>query len=122
LWHGDGFNYLRAKLSIIVYRLQERIFIKGREEVYKETTSLIGLLLDLLDIPHLPIHISNGYMELLIQKFLPSAPFSLAARSALDAFIPQQVTQQNSFSVLKNTIRSRLTAATQAKGIDWTKP
>jgi hypothetical protein len=84
-WKQDGFNFVRAAITILVFNLNDKIFVMGRKKVYSETTNLFRMVeLILLENPHsdvLPELLKN-----LIARLWPSAPFSLAAKSALIAY------------------------------------
>ncbi len=86
-WHSDGFNYIRAYTTIILYRLNETVFIQGRKEVYDrvkdEMTNLTLLLEENPNSQVLARIVTN-----ITKMIFPSAPFSLAAKSALLAFEP----------------------------------
>ena len=88
-WHSNGFNYIRSTVTIQLYRLDDRIFQKGRKEVYDKVNDLMARL-------ELCFPTDNERFELLRGRFihdlfyaaLPSAPFALAARCALKAYLP----------------------------------
>lgn len=124
-WQSDGFNYLRAILTIIVYRLDDRILVNGRKEVFTDTTESITLLLELLSVTEVSSAITNAYIEQLIRKVLPSAPFSLAARSALASYVVPQAKEailKPIYQILSSTINTRLQQETLSKVIDWNRP
>lgn len=87
IWQSDGFNYIRAAVTIQLYRLNDRIFKVGRQEVYNKVHSDLILLEYCFPIDNARFeNLKNGLVESLTKAALPSAPFSLAARCALKAY------------------------------------
>lgn len=124
-WHSDGFNFLRAVITIVLYRLNDRILVSGRKEVFSDTIEEIKLLLRLLTIPNMNQEITDSYLERLIKKLLPSAPFALAARTALNSYVveqPNEALLKPIYQTLIATIKLRLDQETQAKIVDWNRP
>ena len=84
-WRNDGFNYLRSIVTIQMFRLDDTIFNQARKKVYDDTT----MDLDMLEIAYTE---NSSVIPILVKKLvnliLPSAPFSLAAKSALIAYQP----------------------------------
>ena len=89
-WHSSGFNYIRAAVTIQLYRLNESVFVAGRKEVYDSINESMSqlLLCFRLEPKNLSIDLQNKIIKSLKNAALPSAPFSLAARCALEAYVP----------------------------------
>jgi hypothetical protein len=85
-WRSDGFNYVRAHITIILYRLNEKVLISGRREVYNQVLSDIRMLF--LALEKDIFEFIEEYSNKIRNAMLPSAPFALAARSALKSYIP----------------------------------
>jgi hypothetical protein len=122
-WYGDGFNYLRASVSIILYRLNEKILIEGRKEKYEEMMEDIDVLLDIMSVASETW--TNNYIGRIFKLLLPSAPFSLAARSALDAYVPaasEGDIRKSQFKIIRDTILTALANEVAAKTVDWNRP
>lgn len=84
-WRNNGFNYLRAWVTIIVYRLQDPIFVKARRKVYKQAVENIENLEESL-ICQSALLIGR-HSKYLYEGSLPSAPFALATRSAIESYV-----------------------------------
>ncbi len=122
-WRSTGFNYLRAWVTIVMYRLNDRILVEAREEVYRKTTELIDHLCTCIKI-NAPEAASYPIREL-AERILPSAPFALAARCAIAGYTIQPtldiLTTDNIKNTL-NTIATRIDTLYAATAIDWNKP
>lgn len=122
-WHLPGFNYLRAWITIVMYRLDDRIFVEAREDVYSKTTELIDHLCICLKINHPDIAIYP--IKELTESILPSAPFSLAPRCAIDGYIIQPNLDKQTADNLKstlNTIINRVSAYYNSLTTSWDDP
>lgn len=84
-WRNPSFGYMRAWVTIVLYRLNENDLVPGRQEVFVETMRLFRNLEILIFEagPHSKT-VKNGIEDIKL-KCMPSAPFSLAARCALKA-------------------------------------
>lgn len=92
-WNTDGFNYLRAIVTIKLYRLDNGIFVKGRKEIFDYITRQLETLSLLLQENPKSI-IVERLIEDISKYALPSAQFSLAAQSALKSFsVPDGINQ-----------------------------
>lgn len=88
-WQSEGFNYIRAAVTIQLYRLNERIFQEGRKKVYDDVNEIMNRLQDCFPIENDRYkRLRDGFIRDLTFAALPSSPFSLAARCALDDYIP----------------------------------
>jgi hypothetical protein len=118
-WQENGFNYLRAMVTIKLYRLNDAVFLAGRKEVFDKITRLTSLL-ELCTKTNADKRIINSTIEDIAMSIIPSAPFSLAAKSALIAYQPN-----NGNSEVTAIIQSiLLKVETQIKEltVDWNKP
>ncbi|MBS1529397.1 MAG: hypothetical protein JSU01_03740 [Bacteroidetes bacterium] len=118
-WRSDGFNYLRAVISIILYRLDNNVLIKARREIFEQTTNDIDDLLDLMNVAGITLR--DKYIAKIFKMIVPSAPFSLAARSALLAYIPQASDASN-FKILKDLLLDGLSRELAAQATNWNNP
>jgi hypothetical protein len=84
-WRSDGFNYLRAIITIVMYNLNYKHFKTGRYIVYSSTTEELTNL-ELLLIENNKSKLLPKLIKNLAIKVLPSASFSLAAKSAILAY------------------------------------
>ena len=122
-WRSPGFNYLRSIVTIKLYRLDHSIFTKGRRQKYEETTEDLEIL-ELMIIEN-PSHVAlPRCIARLVRQILPSAPFSLAAKSALIAYIsnhpdPLLVQTMNN---IKTQIIQEVDKKIASLVIDWNKP
>lgn len=122
-WRSDGFNYLRALVTIVLYNLNHKHFKTGRYIVYsgtiEEMTNIELLMIENKDSLLLPKLIKN-----LVLKVLPSAPFSLAAKSAIIAYQsthpkPEVRDAMNSFAkLILDTVEDEVNKIT----VDWNQP
>lgn len=88
-WHSDGFNYIRAAVTIQLYRLDDRIFQEGRKAAYDNVNDLMTRLELCFPTDNERFEqLRDGFIRDLFYAALPSAPFALAARCALKAYIP----------------------------------
>lgn len=85
-WRNEGFNYVRAVVTIQLYRLDHRIFNVGRKEVYTTINRKMEDILLSFDPEHKVLR--HRAIEEVFKMTLYSAPFALAARCALEAYIP----------------------------------
>jgi hypothetical protein len=122
-WHNEGFNYLRASITIHLYRLNERVFIEGRHKVYQDTIKNIGRLLR--------FHKNNDmesvkdFTEELLHSILPSAQFALAAKCAMQAYVVPSMETHDTIQDTENSIKAILQAQAQLiknEVISWKKP
>jgi hypothetical protein len=86
-WHENAFNFLRAWITIVVYRLDNKELRKGREEIYEETTKDIKQLEKTLATKN--IELIKRPKEIIKQRISNYSPFALAARCALLSYIPE---------------------------------
>ncbi len=87
-WQEEAFNYLRGWVSIIVYRLDNRHLVTGRQQVYAEVKKLIARLerdVNLGSTENIIDHLSD--IEKMIAMY---APFALAARCAVLSYDPDK--------------------------------
>jgi hypothetical protein len=88
-WQSDKFNYIRAAVTIQLYRLNDRIFQEGRKEVYDYVNEIMSRLQDCFPVENDRYkRLRDGFIRDLTVAALPSAPFALAARCALEAYTP----------------------------------
>lgn len=116
-WRNRGFNYLRAIVTIKMFRLNDTVFIQGRKEVYDATI----FELECLDIAlYEKSELINKLIDKIVQLLLPSAPFSLAAKSAVKAFQSTRIAVSE-FDSIKTKILNRIETAVNNIVIDWSK-
>lgn len=123
-WKNDGFNYIRAIVTIKLYRLNDAIFIKGRKEVYDKIARQLDFLIKCIS-SNVDEKIKLLYIEDIIDGALPSAPFSLAAKCALIGFIPPENTESNVICEIKSIIANillQIDNKTNSLTIDWERP
>ncbi len=123
-WKNDGFNYLRAVVTIELFRLNDSVFKKGRQEVYENCRNLVDMLLLIIsenpDSKLIPSLIEN-----ITLMALPSAPFSLAAKCALigyNTFNEANADTENAVKKLINQIITHIENQIKKLVIDWYKP
>jgi len=122
-WRNNGFNYLRAIITIVMFNLNYRHFITGRYIVYSETTREMGILEKLL-IENLTSEIIPNLVENISNKVLPSSPFSLAAKSALIAYQSKHPNQsvKDVIERIKSKILLNVENEVNKITIDWNRP
>jgi hypothetical protein len=123
-WQNDGFNYLRAVVSIVLYRLNDPVFIKGRKEIYDSIIFQLNSLA-LLITEKINSAIIDRYIINITDAALPSAPFSLAAKCALTAYVPPIGTDPNvssTISTITKQILNKIQGQIDQLEVDWTKP
>jgi hypothetical protein len=108
-WNSDGFNFMRAEVTIQLYRLNERVFQEGRKNIYDEANELLKRLQDCLpDDNDRFKRLKNGFIQDLTKMTLPSAPFALAARCALQAYLPPNHLREDVQDALEYIVRQIL--------------
>lgn len=122
-WHSDGFNYIRAYATIVLYRLNDTVFIQGRKEVYNRVKDeMINLTLLLEENPN--SQVLTRIVTNITKMILPSAPFSLAAKSALLAFEPTNT--NSTIATQTRNIAQKILAKVEQEvksiNTDWDKP
>jgi hypothetical protein len=85
-WYNEGFYYLRACVTIALYRLDEKVFAQGRAVKFKATQEAVTMLLEAYKSNN-PTFIKH-FTRQLFYSLLPSAEFALAARCAMEAYVP----------------------------------
>lgn len=125
-WRLDGFNYLRAFTTIVLYNLNDPIFVAGRREVYEETTQTISWFTKIVDAEVMPIlkDVCSEMLEKIGLSCFPSAPFALAARCALKAFVVPSNTSAQTKELVDGMITKlldKIDNAVNGQMIDWTK-
>lgn len=124
-WHNDSFSYIRAMATIQLYRLNERILIDGRAEVYRDLLSKMNFLqIALTDSNGKISRMALALMGDLVKMVLPSAPFALAARCALLSYIPPKNIDPAISAALSNIpkqIMNRLDGVVASKAVDWSR-
>jgi hypothetical protein len=120
-WQADGFNFLRASVTILLYRLEDKIFVQAREEKFKEVQEDCLILLNVMKT-NADQSLLNIIIERLFIKLLPSAPFALAARSALQAYISPDPNQRATLKTLVDTLMTRIDALSAANQKNWNNP
>ena len=121
-WQEDSFNYIRAWITIGLYRLEEGVLINARKEVYDNTLKNLRHLIISIEINNSLL--LNDYIKDLYEATLPSAPFALAARCALSDYTIPSDLRPELIPILTNIIR-RLEDKIQAieqTPISWTNP
>jgi len=116
-WHQDGFNYLRATVTIKLYRLNDAVFVKGRKEVYDSVIKNINIL-NLCMHTNAAKEILENTIENIVGALIPSAPFSLAAKCALIAYQAPDKSTSDSIQSILTTIEKQVNNLK----IDWNKP
>jgi hypothetical protein len=106
-------------VTIKLYRLNDAVFIAGRKEVYDKLLRLVGLL-ELCIITKADKRILDYTIEDIVNAVIPSAPFSLAAKSALVAYQP--LNGNNEVTIIIQSILQKIEAQINALTIDWNKP
>lgn len=119
-WRNDGFNYLRAIVTIRMYRLNYTKFIQGRKKVYDDTLSELENL-DILFSENPKSEVVQRIVNKIVQLLLPSAPFSLAAKSAIKTFQSKRI-PNDVFDNIKNKIQNKVDSAINKISIDWNRP
>ncbi len=111
-------------VTIKLYKLDDKVFVQGRKEVYNSVTYQITTLAMQINLQQ-----ANAIQPRLIQPIfdavLPSAPFSLSAKSALNAYIAPAELGNATADAIKGIISQILNSISQqidALTIDWTKP
>lgn len=123
VWEQDKFNYIRAWVTICLYRLEESVLINARKEVYNNTLKNLNRLIQFGIIKNDTSFIKE-YVNDIYEAMLPSAPFALAARCALADYIPP-ATLQKGLLILLNSIITRLKTNIQKiekTAINWSNP
>jgi hypothetical protein len=85
-WHHEGFNYLRACVTIGLYRLDDKILTQGRAAQFKDTQEAVAMLLQAFKAKN--DKLIKYFVKELFCSLLPSAQFALAARCAMEAYVP----------------------------------
>jgi hypothetical protein len=122
-WHSDGFNYLRAFVTIKLYRLEEPLFQQGRKEVYEKVNEKMSDILLSFDPNHTALR--NRFIEDLVKLTLPSAPFALSARCALEAYTPPanaKTTVKRKLTEITQLILTKVKDTVASKAITWGNP
>ncbi len=122
-WRGNGFNYLRSIVTIQLYNLNYKHFVTGRAIVYTETINAIKLI-EMALIENPTSEVLRYLVDNLITKIYPSAPFSLAAKSALIAYQSSHTDPQIQASMqsILSSILAKVDAVVNSITIDWNKP
>ena len=123
-WLKDGFNYLRATITIELYRLNERFLVAGRKERFETTDAEIDTFIQGI-IENVTSNLQDKLIKPLILSVLPSAPFSLASRCAMEAYIVDPTLDALVIETVNNNLRMILQRVEQdsiAKAVDWNKP
>jgi len=123
-WHSDGFNYIRVWMTIQLYRLEKKNLEQGRKEVYDQANELMERLILCLKFTNSSDGktLFNYFIEDITKAILPSAPFALAARCALEAYIPPSNMDDNSretIAKLPRQILDRVLSETNACTCSW---
>ncbi len=121
-WRGNGFNYLRAIITIQLYNLNYKHFVTGRAIVYTETSNAIKLI-EMAMTENPTSAVLRQLIDNLVTKIFPSAPFSLAAKSALIAYQSSHINPQIQASMqsILSSILAKVDAAVNSITIDWNK-
>lgn len=110
-WENDAFNYVRALVTIKMYRLNEKVFIEGRKEIYDAVKAELDILIKLIEKN------VEEIMEMVINKIvnfiLPSAQFSLAARCSINNYVPDEGYSQETLILFEQTIQKILNRVDQ---------
>jgi len=103
--------------------LNYRHFVTGRSCVYNETTGDIKILEAILTLKESE-HIRDEFYRRIALKILPSACFSLAAKSALIAYQSNHPDEdvRNTIHRIINNILSSVEQEVNRVAIDWNKP
>jgi hypothetical protein len=121
-WRNAGFNYLRAVVTIKLYNLDDKVFVAGRKEVYEDTTTELRIL-EMLFIENPRSFVIKDIVEKIVKLILPSAPFSLAAKSALIAFQPNSMNpQKEHFANIIQSILRKVETELNNIVINWNNP
>jgi hypothetical protein len=122
-WRNDGFNYLRSIITIVLFNLNYKHFRTGRYHVFSQTTSDIGILEKLI-IENPRSSIIKDLIGRLALSVLPSAPFSLAAKSAITAYQSTHPDKgvRNNMNQITRTILHTAEHEVNKIIIDWNRP
>jgi hypothetical protein len=121
-WRNDGFNYLRSIVTIKLFRLDNKVFVEARKKVYDDTTRDLKTL-EKLFIENPQSTVIEDLVRDLIYLILPSAPFSLAAKSALIAYQPDNANlQKRDFTKIIDLILKKVETELNSINIDWNRP
>jgi hypothetical protein len=118
-WKNNGFNYLRAIVTIKMYRLNDTRFIQGRKKVFDDTLNELENL-DILFSENPESEVIHRIINKIVQLILPSAPFSLAAKSAIKTYHAKRIDKSN-FETIKSRILNKVDIAISQVLIDWNK-
>ncbi|QHS63061.1 hypothetical protein [Chitinophaga agri] len=129
-WQSDAFNYIRAIVTIKMYRLNETVFIQGRKEIYDAVRDELENLLYAINAGRNP---ENQKLKPIIEKtivklsnyIMPSAQFSLAARCSMIDYVPDAQFGQETIQIFNTAVRRILDEVDTLVNnaiIDWTKP
>lgn len=122
-WQQDPFNYIRAWVTICLYRLEEKVLINARKEVYENTQKNLNRLIRFGIIKNDRSFIKE-YTQDIYEAMLPSAPFALAARCALADYSAPATLQQELLPLLNKLIthlKNKIQTIEQTP-ISWTNP
>lgn len=122
-WETDAFNYTRAEVTIKMYRLNDAVFVEGRKELFRRVSREMKALLHAINYnaPELIDHSTEN----LYDYILPSAQFSLAAKCAMMAYIPDAKFGVPTIDIFNKTVKSILDKMEDLVNntiVDWTKP
>lgn len=123
-WHSDGFNYIRAWMTIQLYRLEKKNLEQGRKEVYDKINELLERLLLCFETKA-DTRLTDGFIRDITECILPSAPFALSARCALEAYVPPSNMDDNSkdaIAKLPRQILDRVLKETNTCICSWDNP
>jgi len=120
-WRNNGFNYLRSIVTIKLFRLDDKVFVAARKKVYDDTTRDLKTL-EKLFIENPQSRVIEDLVRNLTYLILPSAPFSLAAKSALIAYQPHNTNlQKRDFSKIIDLILKKVETELNDISIDWNR-
>lgn len=103
-WNSDPFDYIRALVTIKMYRLNEKVFIEGRKEIYDSVKDELDILI--LAINYGNTRIVEKVIPKIIKSILPSAQFSLAAKCSINNYTPDEEFPESTISLFNQTIQS----------------
>lgn len=122
-WRSPAFNYTRSVVTIELYHLNDNVFVKGRKEVYEKVNDWLGRLL--LCLPLEQPDLKKGFIRDLTIAASPSAPFSLAARCALMAYVPPahiDPVLQDKMREIPHQILQKIEDEIAARPCSWNNP
>lgn len=124
-WHNDSFSYIRAMVTIVLFRLNEKVFVNGRKEKYEEMTAKMQQLQATIEEAGFTSKSVDWVVRDIYERVLPSAMFSLASRCALRTYMPPAGIDPGlaaALAAIPDQVLDAVDAAIAAKTLDWNRP